>query len=95
MVIVTLIVPFILLAYWNVNTLAVMIRRRRLKNRPALTSNNTLRTVCESPETINRDVAAALLNVANVMQANPVACSASRQGILNLISGGILVIPKI
>ena len=31
---VSLIVPFSLLAYWNFNTLAVMIRRRRLRNRP-------------------------------------------------------------
>ena len=32
---VSLIVPFVLLAYWNFNTLAVILRRRRLRNRPA------------------------------------------------------------
>ena len=31
---VSLIVPFALLAYWNFNTLAVILRRRRLRNRP-------------------------------------------------------------
>ena len=57
-----------------------MTRRRRLKNRPRLMSSNNLRTVSGSPDTPNRDVAAALLNVTNVMSANTEAYSTSRQG---------------
>ena len=33
--IVSLIIPLVLLAYWNFNTLFVMMRRRRLRNRPS------------------------------------------------------------
>ena len=72
--------PFILLAYWNVNTLAVMTRRRRLKNRPRLISSNNLGTVSRSPDARNREVAAAFLNVTNVLTANTEAYSTSRQG---------------
>ena len=32
--VVSLVVPFVLLAYWNFNTLLVLLRRRRLRNRP-------------------------------------------------------------
>ena len=31
---VSLVLPFTLLAYWNFNTLSVLLRRRRLRNRP-------------------------------------------------------------
>ena len=34
--VVSLILPFALLAYWNLKTLAVIRRRRRLRNRPYL-----------------------------------------------------------
>ena len=34
----TLILPFILLAYWNFKTLTVIRRRRRMRNRPGLPS---------------------------------------------------------
>ena len=34
----TLILPFILLAYWNCKTLSVIRRRRRMRNRPGLPS---------------------------------------------------------
>ena len=57
-----------------------MTRRRRLKNRPRLISSNNLGTVSGSPDTPNRDVAAALLNVTNVISANTEAYSTSRQG---------------
>ena len=36
MMIVSLLIPFILLAYWNFNTFSVMLRRQRLQNRPSL-----------------------------------------------------------
>ena len=32
----SLVTPFVLLAYWNFNTLSVMLRRRRLRNRPSI-----------------------------------------------------------
>ena len=57
-----------------------MTRRRRLKNRPRLISSNNLGTVCGSPDAPNRAVAAALLNVNNVLTANTEAYSTSRQG---------------
>ena len=53
----SLIFPFGLLAYWNFNTLAVMSRRRRLKNRP---------TMSEIPESNYDSIAAALLNATNI-----------------------------
>ena len=53
---VSLIFPFGLLAYWNFNTLAVMSRRRRLKNRPTMTI----------PESNYDSIAAALLNATNI-----------------------------
>ena len=79
-ILISLILPFILLAYWNMKTVAVMVRRRRLKNRPSLISNNTLRAVSENQDTPNHNVAAALLNIPHLMPANIVACSTSRQG---------------
>ena len=51
---VSLVIPFSLLAYWNFNTLAVMSRRRRLRNRPTI------------PESNYETIAAALLNVHNI-----------------------------
>ena len=36
---VSLVVPFTLLAYWNFNTLSVLLRRRRLRNRPSQISS--------------------------------------------------------
>ena len=52
----SLIFPFGLLAYWNFNTLAVMSRRRRLKNRPTMII----------PESNYDSIAAALLNATNI-----------------------------
>ena len=78
-ILVSLVVPFILLAYWNINTLSVMLRRRRLRNRPALNSNNSDRDPSDSPVPINREMAAAFLNLSN-LAANISACSTSRQG---------------
>lgn len=40
--IVSLIIPLTLLAYWNFNTLSVIIRRRRLRNRPSIDCNVNL-----------------------------------------------------
>ena len=37
--IVSLIIPLVLLGYWNLNTLIVMMRRRRLRNRPSIPNN--------------------------------------------------------
>ena len=36
MMIVSLMIPLILLAYWNFNTFSVILRRQRLQNRPTL-----------------------------------------------------------
>ena len=77
---ISLIVPFILLAYWNANTLAVMLRRRRLKNRPKLISSNTQRSVTESPDNPTRNVAVALLNVTSTNPVDPEPCSTSTLG---------------
>ena len=64
---VSLIVPFALLAYWNFNTLAVMSRRRRLKNRPTMSNYDA--------------IAAALQNVHNT-SPNSGTRSISTAGIL-------------
>ena len=79
-ILISLIVPFVLLAYWNANTLAVMLRRRRLKNRPKLISINTQRSVTESPDNPNRNLAVALLNVTSMNPVDPEPCSTSTQG---------------
>ena len=68
---VSLILPLTLLAYWNFNTLAVMARRRRLRNRPTL-------AIAES----NYDaMAAELLNVDNISPTVGARLT-SRQGTL-------------
>lgn len=90
-ILVSLVVPFILLAYWNLNTLSVMLRRRRLRNRPALNSNNSDRDPSDSPVAANREMAAAFLNVSN-LAANITACSTSRQGNEILIFYSILIL---
>ena len=71
--------PFILLAYWNANTLAVMIRRHRLAYRPALRSNNNVGTNFAISLQPNGEVAAALLNENNRIRILTES-SASRQG---------------
>ena len=38
----SLIVPLTLLAYWNFNTLSVILRRRRLRNKPSIDDNNSV-----------------------------------------------------
>ena len=73
----SLVLPFILLAYWNFNTLVVLLRRHRLRNRPPpaamhLTTvytngditNNTLGPVAisELANTITPVMAASMLN---------------------------------
>ena len=58
-ILLSLVVPFILLAYWNSNTLAVMIRRHRLAYRPALRSNDNARTNLAISLPTNEEVAAA------------------------------------
>ena len=75
----SLVVPFILLAYWNANTLAVMIRRHRLAYRPALRSNDNARTNLAISLPTNEEVAAAVLNANNRIQIVSES-SASRQG---------------
>ena len=74
-ILISLVIPFVLLAYWNLNTLAVMIRRRRLRNRPAYSP----RTDLESPLRLNVVMAAALLNADNI-QPNSTSSSTSRLG---------------
>ena len=34
----SLVIPLILLAYWNFNTLSVILRRQRMRNRPSICS---------------------------------------------------------
>ena len=68
-ILVSLVLPLTLLAYWNFNTLAVMSRRRRLRNRPTLAIPGS-----------NYDaLAAELLNADNI---SPIAVTrlTSRQG---------------
>ena len=57
-----------------------MLRRRRLKNRPKLISSNALRSISESPDNPNRNIAAALLNGASMIPADAEPCSTSTQG---------------
>lgn len=49
--IVSLIIPLVLLAYWNFNTLMVMMRRRRLRNRPS--SSGSLNVIQKADITVN------------------------------------------
>ena len=78
-ILLSLVVPFILLAYWNANILAVMIRRHRLAYRPALRSSNNVGTNFAISLPTNEEVAAALLNENNRIQI-ATESSASRQG---------------
>ena len=61
----SLVVPFVLLAYWNFNIVAVMLRRRRLRNRPRLSYGENLplqRHGSENSEFPNRGIALEELN---------------------------------
>ena len=65
--IVSLVVPFTLLAYWNYNTFSVLLRRRRLRNRPSQYSadGNLISQYQETspnPTAILPEMAAATLN---------------------------------
>ena len=40
--IVSLIIPLVLLGYWNFNTLLILMRRRRLRNRPSISNNQNV-----------------------------------------------------
>jgi hypothetical protein len=59
---VSLVVPFTLLAYWNFNTFLVLLRRRRLRNRPSQYQASS-----ENPTGILPELAAATLNASTVL----------------------------
>ena len=72
--IVSLVVPFTLLAYWNFNTFSVLLRRRRLKNRPSHLSANggwshyeQCPTNSANPTGILPELAVASLNASTVV----------------------------
>ena len=78
LLIVSLVVPFVLLAYWNFNTLSVLLRRRRLRNRPPQLSASGTRIEQElssaNPTGIRHSIAAVTLNggmVLPVLATNP------------------------
>ena len=58
---VSLLVPFVLLAYWNLNTLLVMRRRQRLRNRPYVACCET----SDDPDSHNPDNSADCLSAFN------------------------------
>ena len=58
---VSLLVPFVLLAYWNLNTLLVMRRRQRLRNRPYIACCET----SDDPDSHNPDNSADCLSAFN------------------------------
>lgn len=83
--IVSLVVPFVLLAYWNFNTFSVIRRRRRLRNRPYLPSNNNSgqgdgSVNSENPNQLTPQRANVVLNSGN-LAAKPRHPSTSEQGI--------------
>ena len=74
--IVSLIVPLILLGYWNFNTLLVMMRRRRLKNRPSMPNNlNVTLNIGSSSSNETTQVKASTMTVTmeNGVILNPTA----------------------
>ena len=58
---VSLLFPFVLLAYWNLNTLLVMRRRQRLRNRPYIACCET----SDDPDSHNPDNSANFLSAFN------------------------------
>ena len=88
---VSAVTPLVLLAYWNFNTLSVMLRRRRLRNRPSISSeNNALFSRQESLHASNvngvseenvplRLAALEALNTSSIL-SNPRRYSRSHQG---------------
>ena len=58
---VSLLVPFVLLAYWNLNTLLVIRRRQRLRNRPYIACCET----SDDPDSHNPDNSANCLSAFN------------------------------
>ena len=76
--IVTLVIPLVLLAYWNFNTLLVIIRRRRLRNRPSL------------PDAMNliRQTAVSLDITGNVTEVIKIPSSTSIPSMTSLVTGG-------
>ena len=84
LLIVSLIVPFVLLAYWNFNTLSVLLRRRRLRNRRPPSIESTPRdtqfsTISNSASPITPLMAAATLN-SGAMLPQTITNSTSDQG---------------
>ena len=84
--IVSLLAPLVMLVYWNSNTLGVIRRRRRLRNRPYLHSpNSAVGQANASMDLGNQNVllpeaAAVLLNYGTNVPA-PRQDSTSEQGI--------------
>ena len=58
---VSLLFPFVLLAYWNLNTLLVMRRRQRLRNRPYIACCET----SDEPDSHNPDNSSNCLSAFN------------------------------
>ena len=76
--IVSLIIPLVLLAYWNFNTLFVMMRRRRLRNRPSIPGSMNLIQM--------KDI--AVNNEGNIAEVIKLSTSSAEQTVESVANGG-------
>ena len=76
--IVSLIIPLVLLAYWNFNTLFVMMRRRRLRNRPSRPGSMNLIQMNNI----------AVNNEGNIAEVIRLSTSSAEQTAENVANGG-------
>ena len=77
----SLVIPLILLAYWNFNTLSVILRRQRLRNRPSICSDLPLnaRDGLMNVEAANNSYDSTVGSVIQELNAGSLA-PASRRG---------------
>ena len=84
---VSVVIPFTLLVYWNLNTVAIIVRRRRLRNRPfpngTVTNEerNNVAIHCEASNVICPTSATTLLN-ATCLLSNQRNLPSSNKGII-------------
>ena len=80
-VVVSLILPFALLAYWNFNTFRVLWMRRRMRNRPFSDQTETGSTSAGQTSPPSAATAVLMLNGSSLLSLNRSERSASDQGI--------------
>ena len=79
----SLIVPLILLAYWNFHTLSVMRRRHRLRNRPSVSADLHLNVrdgllSADTPTNLSESTALATIESFNAGTITPISRRESR-----------------